>query len=318
MKKYTFALLLFSFLYLGASAQKQNTYFIKNNGQYVTQRDSADFIRIVQEPEKDSKLFLTREYYKDGTKKAIGLSAKIDPPKYEGIYIAYYKNGKTKQVANYKNGQLTDTVYNYYPNGRLYSTLVYTAHSNPSEPAYDIKTLNDSTGNTLVADGNGQCNLYDNDFNRICERGTVKNGKREGVWTGEDEKQKFTYTETYAAGKLISGESKDDKNVVTSYTNAFVQPEFKGGMKQFYQFLGKNIRYPRNCITQRIQGVVLLNFIVEKDGTLNHIRVVNYADTELAAEAVRVLKSSPNWNPGAMRGRIVNVSYNVPVSFALN
>lgn len=318
MKKSNFLILFLLCTYTGLFAQKQNVYFIKDDGQYVEVKDSADFIRVVQEPDKGSELFMIRQYYPDGKLKSVGLSMKIDPPVYDGMYRELYKNGSRKQVATYVQGKLSGPVYNYYPNGKLYTTYVYD-HALPGSDfdPYKITDVNDSTGKELVKDGNGECVFYDKDFKYIAGRGKIKDGAYDGIWTGEDQELHITYKEIYEHGKMISGESTDQQNVTVTYTKSAVQPEFKGGINNFYKYLGHSIRYPPNCVRMGIQGVVLLNFAVEKDGSLHGIRVINYANEELAAEALRILRKSPLWTPGMMRGRKVKVAYNVPISFSM-
>jgi TonB family protein len=319
MNRSNFLLFILLLLCATASAQKQNVYFIKDNGQYVDIKDSADFVRVVQEPEKDSELFIVKEYYNNGKMKSIGLSAKIDPPRYEGTYRTLYKNGNKKQIATFVKGVLSGSVYNYYPNGQLYNCFIYSPPQPGSNlPSYKISLVNDSTGKSLVTNGNGTAAFYDDDFKHITGRGNIKNGEYDGVWTGEDPKQYLTYKETYEEGKLLSGESTDGQGETTNYTKPFIEPEFKGGIKNFYRYLSQNVRYPPNCQRMGIQGTVYLNFVVEKDGKLNGIKVINYVNEELGAEALRVLKRSPLWTPGMMRGRKVRVVYNVPVSFSLN
>jgi antitoxin component YwqK of YwqJK toxin-antitoxin module len=145
MKKIIF--LVFSSLILLStvvSAQKQNVYFHKNNGDYLKNADSADFIRMVHEPEKGSKLYLTKEFYISGMRKSAGYSSRIDPPLYEGRFISFYENGRKKQIMSYKKGKITDTAYNHFPNGKLYTTLYY-EQSGDSSIVY-VKSVNDSTG----------------------------------------------------------------------------------------------------------------------------------------------------------------------------
>lgn len=310
--------LLFSLLFfsLVATAQRQNLYFLKNNGQYVKQRDSADYLRIVKEPVEGSELYVVNEHFLDGSTKSLGYSSKIDPPMYEGQYICYYKNGKKKMMASYKKGKLIDTAYNYYPNGNLYTVVGYTAMDDGKRPAY-IKSVKDSTGKDLVINGNGECVFYDAAFKKITERGRIKNGLYDGEWRGEGTTTIPEYKEIYADGKLISGESKDRDGTVYAYTEANILPKFKKGMDAFYTYLMKTIRYPEQCYRNGIQGKVLLKFIVTKEGEIENIKVLNDVHPALAAEAVRIVKASPPWDPGIQRGKPVNVSYNVPVSFTL-
>jgi len=315
-----FSLLLFVFLspFLKVSAQRQNTYFIKNDGQYVTQRDSADYIRFVQEPEKGTHLYGLKEYYFDGTAKTLGRTSKIDPPLYEGMCRTFFPNGKKKMIANYSKGKITDTAYTYYPNGQLYKVVSYTNYPDPAPPAIFIKTVMDSTGKEMVVNGNGQDLIYDDHFKNIVERGPIKNGVPDGTWTGDQTETSDPYTEIYANGELVSGSSTDNQLVLYKYTKSFIQPQFKGGIDKFYKYLHSHVEYPPRCNREGIQGVAIVKFTVMKDGTLDDIRVINYVDPDMAKEAIRVIKACPPWEPGIVRGKIAKVSYNVPVSFTIS
>jgi TonB family protein len=297
-------------------AQKQNTYFLKNNGDYVKQLDSADFIRIVQEPEKGSKLYFTREFYKSRRKKSYGYSNTIDPPRYEGQFVSFFENGNRKQVMNYLHGKAADTVYNYFPNGVLYSTLFY-SQSGDSSIVY-MEQLSDSTGNSLVTRGTGHAVIYDEDFKYITGQGDIKNGKYNGVWTGElRTTDTLRYKEVYAEGKMLSGESTDAKGNVYHYTTSEVKPHYKDGMDAFFNKIGKGVRYPTELAAKHIQGVAQIKFVVLRNGKISDVHAINEVHPGLAAEAMRMIKSVEGWEPGIQKGRIVDVSYVVPISFTL-
>ncbi len=116
---------------------------------------------------------------------------------------------------------------------------------------------------------------------------------------------------------MVSGESTDKNGSTYTYTKSSIKPQFKGGMDKFYRFLSKTIRYPAECQRMRIQGKVMLRFTVMKDGSLTDVKVTNSPHPLLAAEAIRVVNTSPPWEPGVQRGKIVKVAYNIPVSFSL-
>ena len=95
-------------------------------------------------------------------------------------------------------------------------------------------------------------------------------------------------------------------------------PEYPGGMEAFMKFLAENIRYPEAASKAGVQGRVLVNFIVEKDGTISNIHVIQKVNDYLDAEAVRVVGAMPKWTPGMHDGKAVRVKYAVPISFRLN
>lgn len=96
-----------------------------------------------------------------------------------------------------------------------------------------------------------------------------------------------------------------------------VMPEFPGGMDELIDFLINNLRYPGECAKAKIQGRVLVKFMVLKDGSVDNIEVVKSVHPLLDAEAVRVVKSFPKWTPGTYQGKPIDVSMNLPVTFHL-
>jgi antitoxin component YwqK of YwqJK toxin-antitoxin module len=317
MKKHVLLLFVACSLFLQVAAQRQNNYYLKNNGREVNSIDSADYIRVVQEPERGSLLYPIKEYYPNESKKSIGYSSRINPPKYEGQFRSFYKSGKTKQVLRYVGGKLIDTAYTYYPNGGLYSAIVYT----PTKETTDvfIKTIKDSTGKELVTNGTGNAVFYDDDFTYVRETGTLKNGMSDGDWSGVIiSNDTLTYKESYAGGKMLSGESKDNKGNSYHYTVSEVLPSYKGGMTAFYKYISRAVKYPSHLVAPRIQGIVSVSFVIMPDGEIDYVHATNQVHPDLAAEAVRVIKASKGWEPGIQKGRKVKVSYNIPVSFALS
>ena len=94
-------------------------------------------------------------------------------------------------------------------------------------------------------------------------------------------------------------------------------PNFPGGSKELMSYLVKNIEYPASAKKDGKQGRVIIQFVVEKDGSISDVKVVRGVDPSLDQEAVRVVKAMPNWIPGKMKGNAVRVKYTVPVMFRL-
>ena len=94
-------------------------------------------------------------------------------------------------------------------------------------------------------------------------------------------------------------------------------PEFPGGEAELFHYISKNIHYPQKAREKGIQGRVFIGFIVEKDGSISNVRNLRGVDSELDAEAIRVVESMPRWKPGMHRGEPVRVSYQIPIVFKL-
>ena len=94
-------------------------------------------------------------------------------------------------------------------------------------------------------------------------------------------------------------------------------PSFPGGMNECMMFLAQNMKYPVEAQEAKIEGRVIVQFIVDRDGSITDVKVVRSISPELDAEAVRVISLMPKWNPGKQRGKAVAVKYTMPVMFRL-
>lgn len=119
----------------------------------------------------------------------------------------------------------------------------------------------------------------------------------------------------------VSPEAKEAPADSTAKEEVFMvaeqMPEFPGGMKEMLKFLQENVKYPENAMKNNVQGRVIVQFVVEKDGTPTEFKVARSVDPDLDAEALRVLQTMPKWKPGMQRGEVVRVKFTVPVSFKL-
>ena len=99
---------------------------------------------------------------------------------------------------------------------------------------------------------------------------------------------------------------------------AVEQPaEFPGGMAALMKWLNNNMRYPEAAQQNDIQGRVIVNFVVEKDGSIANVKIAKGVDKDLDREALRVVKKMPKWQPGKNNGVAVRSYFNLPVTFRL-
>jgi TonB family protein len=94
-------------------------------------------------------------------------------------------------------------------------------------------------------------------------------------------------------------------------------PDFPGGQEAMMAWIMNNVRYPAEASAQKVYGMVTVSFIVRANGKVSDVRVEKSAHPLLDAEAVRVIKSMPDWKPGTQHGKPVDVGFTVPVEFLL-
>jgi TonB family protein len=94
-------------------------------------------------------------------------------------------------------------------------------------------------------------------------------------------------------------------------------PCFPGGDQKMQDFIEKNLHYPKECAEKGLQGRVIVDFVVERNGTLTDIRVVKSVNPALDKEALRIVKLMPKWIPGRQSYKEVRVKYIIPITFQL-
>lgn len=126
-------------------------------------------------------------------------------------------------------------------------------------------------------------------------------------------------------------EGKDDENVTTALPQTPSDlndnpldlrvierlPEFPGGMVEMMKWITKNLKYPQAAQQQKIQGRVVVAFIIGKDGKVSEVKVVRSVDPMLDNEALRVVKMMPKWKPGEEKGKPCMTYFSIPVIFKL-
>jgi len=119
-----------------------------------------------------------------------------------------------------------------------------------------------------------------------------------------------------AKGIAQSGFSTKNKNdfKISFDTTSVKQPQFPGGMEEFYMFIGKNFKMPAEASKNKIEGKIFMGFTIEKDGSLSQIKIEKDLGKGLGDEALRVLKLSPKWIPASEKGKPVSVYYQLPIT----
>ena len=125
-----------------------------------------------------------------------------------------------------------------------------------------------------------------------------------------------TETEVVIAAPVEAPVEEEEEEVVFVVVESM--PEFPGGQQALFKYLSENVKYPVIAQENGIQGRVICQFVVNRDGSIVDVEVVRSAgDASLDKEAVRVVSQSPKWTPGKQRDRKVKVTYTFPVIFQL-
>ena len=143
----------------------------------------------------------------------------------------------------------------------------------------------------------------------------VKKGKKAGTIKVNGQEIKVV-----EQGDIVTMEGEVDQDQAKEEAFDVVEemPEFPGGPKALMDYLMENVKYPKTAFDANIQGRVIAQFVVDKEGTVRDAHVVKSVDPALDAEALRVINNMPKWRPGRQNGKVVNVKYTIPVSFSLD
>ncbi len=144
------------------------------------------------------------------------------------------------------------------------------------------------------------------------------NGSLDGnllTWWENGERRR---SDRYAAGELVEGKCFDRQGGLLPHMPYEIKPEFPGGMSMLRQYLSKELKYPPTARSTGTEGRVMVRFIINKDGTISSIAIQEGVNAELDAEAIRVIKKMPAWQPGWRDGEKERYPYKLPVVFKLS
>ncbi|MGQ7946517.1 energy transducer TonB [Flavobacterium sp. WC2509] len=257
------------------------------------------YYQIIEPYDLEKKLYKIKNYYKSSVLQMEGYSKSGNyPNNKEKECVFYYENGNKKSVENYHNNRLLGKDEQWYKNGTKKSEGEY-FEDEKHNTQHKLNQFWDVNGIQKVVDNNG---YFEDKEENESSKGAIKNGFKDGDWEGQFLNFKSSYKETYKDGKLISGESWDSNKKSYLYTEVEIRPEPKGGIMEFYQYIGKNFRTPKN-MPKGTSGKINVKFVVEKDGTITQPIIIKDLGYGTGMEAVRVLTNYNDFNPAEQRGQ---------------
>lgn len=155
------------------------------------------------------------------------------------------------------------------------------------------------------------------DNGQLQAKGNMVEGQFQDTLLSYYEDGKALRIDQYEAGRLIKGQCFDKEGNEIAYFPYQVLPEFPGGQEELFKYLGKNTRYPEDARQNNIEGVVYVGFVINKDGSIKDVTLRKDTYKTLADEAMRVIKTMPNWNSGLLDGEKVPFRYTLPIKFKL-
>ena len=202
-------------------------------------------------------------------------------------------------------------------------------------PGASVVIKGTTTGALADKDGKFQLPVKDGDVLVVSYIGlqtqslVVKGNANLVVWMKEDVQSMEEMVVTAMAPKSENTDvvfempleeakkSENPKNDDLVFTVVEEMPQFPGGMGEAMRFLAKNIRYPAESQKAKIEGRVIVQFVVKEDGKVSDVKVIRSVSPDLDAEAIRVVSMMPEWIPGKQRGKAVSVKYTMPIMFRL-
>ena len=130
--------------------------------------------------------------------------------------------------------------------------------------------------------------------------------------------EKLSAAEAYGEVESIAETLEKNPDYAIPFASVEEKPGFDGGdANEFSKWVATQIVYPENAVADKIEGRVVLQFTIDKEGAVKDVTVLRGVNPALDAEAVRVVSSSPNWTVGSQNGIPVNVKYVFPVVFKI-
>lgn len=228
----------------------------------------------------------------------------------EGMCFYFHPNGQLKEKILFRDGLESGLSTELFWSGRAKITRMYLSKDqiqNKTPFRYLIVNSWDSLGNQQVKNRNGY-------FKDRFEEGKVKDGLRDSTWVTNDPKGKIY--EEFRMGEFVAGK-RDIEGKTIQYTEYEVAASPVGGLPSVYRFIGEKLRYPAKARRMGAEGKVFVEFVINRDGSIDNVKVMRGVEKTIDQEAVRVVRLLEKWNPAYFRGLLVRQKFVLPINFKL-
>lgn len=282
--KYILALIPLISCVLQIRAQVPGTkmIYLNENWKRIEGAVGATYYRVVI-PTPDGKFNVT-DYYMSGQLQMEAICTAYDPKLiWEGVTKLYHENGTVSEEGPFKDEERYGLHQYWYDNGARHKDVFF----HEKEKIYH--NYWSRSGQPFLSGGKGIATEQTKDFTYYIE---IEDSVQVGAFTIED--------------------------ADTVYMMVQQNPEYEGGHRQMTWAIAKTMRYPKSARRLGIEGIVYVQFIIDKDGYVKNCKVKRGIDSECDAEAVRAVSSLKRWNPGRHKGKPVQVRFMLPLQFKLS
>jgi antitoxin component YwqK of YwqJK toxin-antitoxin module len=270
-----------------------------------------EYYRIIKNYYSEQQLPFYRisDYYKSGKIAMTGTSKSKEYNDREGQFLYYFENGNKKSAKYYKDSALNGPYSEFYENGNPKMEGEYIPTEKDKKTRLVVMEYWNADNVQQVTGGNGDYEEIEKDEINF---GKIKDGFKDGVWSGSNSKIKYTYTEAYADKELISGVSIDSNKVERTYKIVEISPEPKGGIMNFYKYVGKNFRMP---MVEGLKGKIFTSFEIDTNGRMINPKIIRSIGYGTDEETLRLLNAyTEKWTPRELRGIKLKATYSLPIN----
>lgn len=261
----------------------------------------------------------------------------VDIPLTQGYYINDQKNGGWKYLSpdnmvtftgNYYNDHKVNRWY-YIHEQKVFSVLSFNAEGQLHGDAIGLYATGDTAAVTPFSNGKRQgialrfdqhhqitAKKYFDNNQLLADTSFYANGRIHRIHTYQDGKIMAAVTMD-SLGNMLPSPTSDKEPRDTENEEGYYMPTFPGGLQTLQLFLSKAVQYPPEAIRRKVEGKVVVSFVIDADGYIKNINVKESIDPVLDEEAKRVTALMPRWSPGIQDFLPVSVQFNLPISFKI-
>lgn len=285
---------------------------LKDDAVYIDSLDNIGneknfkYIRVVKDFNENKALYDIEFYNRYGKIVKQGKTSNKLDIILEGTCVSFYENGKRKKIETFTGNRKNGKQYEWYENGNIKLESEVEIGTKMNNSITRIINYWNENNEQKVTNGEGEYEEIEVSETKngrleilLTAKGLIKDFLKEGTWIGECKSPRLYFTEKYNHGKFISGTSIDSLKVERTYTEIETSPIPKKGRESFYAYIYNNYKKP---LINGLEGSLHLSFVIEKDGTINDIKILKHIGFGTGEEAVRLLIEYGPWTPGKLRG----------------